>query len=732
MRRCRSKAQCWKNGYIVTPSRSYAGADSPVPRDVTAILRPRTVAVIGASATRSAQGNHVIGNLLRARFSGRIIPIHTTATQINNLPAVGSIAALPADVDVAVVAIPAASVATCLAELEQAGVRSAVVFSNGFTPAQEQDFRRISDASAMTIHGPNCMGLIDLHEAMPLYPATITAKARPGNVALIAQSGSAAISVMNSSCFGISSVVTVGSEFQVTAPDYLRFFATDDRTVVIGVVLESIRHPEEFADAVAQIYAAHKSLAVLKVGRSEMGNRAVQAHTGAMISRSEAYARFFARCHVPAASDYDELIATLECLSTTPRTARGNRIGIVGISGGETALACDIATDLGIPLARFGPETRARITATLPGATGSNPLDLGATVNHTPDQDRPAISAILEDPNVDALVFVQDAQATLTQTMLNNYTPNILEYGKHAGRTEKPVVLISPSAENTHPHIHEMLANDGVPVLRGLRSGLIALRNLGIAGRRSLTKNQPERARVPRAAAGEIRAELVGLTGPVPADLTRKIVSTYDIPIVRSAIVKDIETALVEAADIGYPLVVKIASPDIAHRSNIGGVELGIADAAALREALARIGACVAAASPQARISGFELQEYLVDHIEAMVGFVAAPPFGSLLTVGTGGTMVELQSDRCVDLCPLTSERAAEMIAATRLGAALSGYRNLIPNTDITPLARLTANLSELAADMSGHLAECDLNPVLVRKGTGEVRVVDALLVATC
>ena len=702
-----------------------------MPRNVGAIMRPRTVAVIGGSSTRTAQGNHVIGNLQRAGFAGRIIPVHPNAAEINNLPAVNSIAALPADIDVAVVAIPAARVAECLAELEQTGVRSAVVFSNGFTPAQEQDFHRVSDTSAMTIHGPNCMGLIDLHEAMPLYPATITAKARPGKVALIAQSGSAAISLMNSSCFGISTVVTVGSEFQVTAPDYLRFFATDDRTAVIGVVLESIKRPAEFADAVNQIYAARKSIAVLKVGRSEVGNRAVQAHTGAMTSRSEAYVRFFVRHHIPTASDYDELIATLECLDTTPRTARGSRVGFVGISGGETALACDIAADLGVPLARFGTETRARITAALPGAAGVNPLDLGATVNHTPEQDRPAISAILEEPEVDALVFLQDAQATLTPTMLNNYTPNIIEYGKHAGRTEKPVVLISPSAENTHPRIHEMLVNDGVPVLRGLRPGLVALRNLATIGQRRLARKQQEPAHRPRPVAEEIRGILAGLSGPLPVSLTRKILAAYDIPVVRSATMPDIETALLEAAHIGYPLVVKIASPDIPHRSDIGGVELGVADPDALHAAVARISACVAAAMPQARIIGFELQEYLVDHVEAMVGFIAAPPFGALLTVGTGGTMVELQGDLCVELCPLTSERATEMIAATRLGAALGGYRNLIPETDTTPLARLVANLSELAADMSARIAECDLNPVLVRKGTGEVRVVDALLVAT-
>jgi acetyltransferase len=313
--------------------------------------------------------------------------------------------------------------------------------------------------------------------------------------------------------------------------------------------------------------------------------------------------------------------------------------------------------------------------------------------------------------------------------MLNNYTPNIIEYGKHARRTNKPVVLISPSSENTHSRIHEMLANDGVPVLRGLRPGLVALRNLGIAGQRHSAKRQQEWVQRPRPLAAEIRTELTGLSGPLPASLTRKLLATYDIPVVRSAIVLDIETAVVEAAAIGYPLVVKVASPDIAHRSDIGGVELGVTNTAALREALARISARVTATMPEARITGFELQEYLVDHIEAIVGFVAAPPFGALLTVGTGGTMVELQGDRCVDLCPLTSERTTEMIAATRLGAILSGYRNLIPKTDVTQLAQLAAKLSELAADLAANITECDLNPVLVRKVTGEVRVADALMV---
>lgn len=701
-----------------------------MPRDVSAIMRPRTVAVLGASATRRTQGNQVIGNLQRAGFKGRVIPVHATAETIDGLPAVNGIGRLEPGIDVAVVAIPASGVAAALSDLARAGVAASVVFTNGFSPEEASAVRAVCDTTAMAVHGPNCMGLIDVHEAMPLYPATITAKLRPGRVALVAQSGSAAISLMNSSSFGVSTVLTMGSEFQVTAPDYLRFFARDERTSVVGVVLESIQHPEEFEAAVAEIYSAGKSLAVLKVGRSAVGNLAVQAHTGALISRSDAYDRFFARCQVPVVNDYDELIATLECFDATHRRPAGGRIGIVGISGGETALACDLAADLGIKLAQFGSATRQSLAASLPGASGLNPLDLGATVNHTPEQDRAAIDAILRDPDVDMLMLVQDSQASLTPTMLNNYTPHILEYGQLTQRSAKPVVIVSPTAENTHPRIHEMMAGYGVPVLRGMRAGMVALRNLGLLGQaRTGTSMRPRPAVNP--AAATLRSEIAGLSGPLPAALARRVLEAYDIPLVRTALVRTAEEALQRAEAIGYPLVLKIDSPDIAHRSDVGGVALGIADSDTLREALDRMVKAVQAAAPDAAITGFELQEQLLDHAEAMVGFVAAPPFGAVMTIGTGGTMVELLADSQVELCPVTPERAREMLAETRLGAYLGGYRKLTLPTDTGPLARLAANLSRLAADLGDLITECDLNPVLVRRQSGEVRVVDALMSVT-
>jgi acetyltransferase len=213
-------------------------------------------------------------------------------------------------------------------------------------------------------------------------------------------------------------------------------------------------------------------------------------------------------------------------------------------------------------------------------------------------------------------------------------------------------------------------------------------------------------------------------------ELCNRILRQYDIPLVRSAIAVSADAAVKHADSIGYPLVVKVASRDIAHRSDIGGVQRGISDVRALRDATARIAQNVREAVPDARIDGFELQQELTDHIEALAGFIAAPPFGALMIVGTGGTMVELYSDRAFRLAPISPMQARDMIASTRLGRLLGGYRNLVPRTDVGAFADLLARLSRIASDLSGKIAECDLNPVLIRKGTGEVVVADSLFLA--
>ena len=697
------------------------------------MLRPRTIGVLGASAARKTQGNGVIFNLRKAGFSGTIIPIHPAAEIIDGLAVAPSIDALPKDTDLVVVAIPASNVTDALRKLDEVGIGSAMVFTNGFNAQEESGLRQFAGASRITIHGPNCMGVINFSNGVVLYPSLISDRVKKGNVGLIAQSGSAAISLLNSTSVGFSKVLTMGSEFQVTAPDYMRWFAADDETKVIGIILESIKDPDAFASAVETLHDARKPVIALKVGRSDSGGRAVQAHTGAMLSPSDAYDCFLKKLNVPTVTDYDELIASLECFSVCGGTTSGLRLGIIGISGGETALACDLATEIGLEIAIFTEETVTTISSALKGATGQNPFDIGATVQHTMELDKNAIKTILADPNVDMVIAVQDAQGALSPSSFGRYMGYVEAYGQLGQASGKPLVVVSPSAENTHPQIFEMLLPYQVPLLRGLRSGLVAMRNFGQYGA-TMAKHKGARQRPaklgPNQRAASLHEELSRFSGPIPWELAAALLSAYEIPIVRSGFVRTTEEALDAAKRIGFPLVLKIASPDIPHRSDVGGVELGIDDVDALRRAVDHMLKKVRAAVPQARIDGFEMQEQLTSWIEVVVGFSAARPFMPLTIVGTGGTLVELRKDRAVGLSPISEPEAMSMIDETQLGKLLGGYRNLIPRTPLDALAKVVSRISQLAVDFSDGLSECDINPVLVRPGSGEIRVVDALFIA--
>jgi acyl-CoA synthetase (NDP forming) len=702
-------------------------------RDVSSLVRPKTVAVVGASAKRMSQGNVVIENLNKWKFPGTVIPVHPSADMIEGLPALRAIGDLPPDVDTAVVAIPAASVLESLIALEQANVRSAIVFANGFSAEEEAKIRAFGATSKIAIHGPNCMGLVNFPDSVPLYPARPSLRIRSGRCSLIAQSGSAAISVMNSISVGLSKVVTVGSEFQLAASDYLAWLASDEATDTVAIVAESIKDPVDFAEAVERIRVAGKGLVVLKVGTSELGSAATKAHTGALITSRDAYDRFFAECGVGVVHDYDELIACMECFSQARPSGGKGGVAIVGISGGQTALACDIAEQAGVMLARFETKTSEAVRSFLPGNSGENPVDLGATVQRELRKIPEALRAVLADSSVGALALLQDAQISLNPYGLESYKEFIGIYAEVGKQAAKPVVVVSPTSESLHEHIVTVLSEAGIPLLRGLHAGLIAIGNLGIgqighAGRwaRMHRQNRPFYNSV----ADDLRQELCRVSGTVPPELCVRVLKAYGLPFVRSVVVKDAGEAMERAHEVGFPMAVKIASPDIVHRSDVGGVILGIGSRPELENATARVAANVAAAAPQARIDGFELQEQFQADAEAMIGFAATPPFGSLIVVGTGGTMVELQADRAVRLAPIEIDDAAGMIEATRLGKLLAGYRNLMPKTDTSKLADLVVRTSRLAADLGDLVTVCDLNPVLVRKGSGAVCLVDALMLS--
>lgn len=696
------------------------------------MVRPRSVAIIGASAKRITQGNVVIANLKDWGFKGAIHPIHPQAKEIDGLAAVQSVAELPRDTDLAIVAIPAAQVKPLLDELEDNRVRSAIVFSNGFSRDDERAIRDLSSRSRLIVHGPNCMGLVNFTDAIPLYPSRPSKRLRAGKVALIAQSGSAAISIMNSTVVGLSKVVTVGSEFHVSAADYIRWLADDDSTRAIGVVAESIKDPVAFAVAAEAVHAAGKSLVVLKVGRSTVGMAATQAHTGALVSDVDAYDDYFSSTNIVTARDYDELVAALECATMTRRMVGGTGIGIVGISGGQTALACDIAETSGIQIASFGEATRQRVRQALPGSSGANPIDFGATVNVEDRKVPDAIAAVFADEDVGAVIAFQDTQESLNPATLDSYRSVLGVYAAAGASAEKPFVVISPTSENVDPSVRELLAKNGVPLIRGLTPGVRAVGSLrygrpGPAGAWAGARSADRPPFHPQAT--EFRDEISRHSGALGPELAFRLLREYGLPVVKSCVVKDASEAVARAGEIGFPMAVKVASRDIQHRSDVGGVVVGVADFEGLRQAIARIAENVARGAPSAVIDGYELQEQVLDAVEAMAGFTTAEPFGPLVVVGSGGILVEVIADRAARLAPFDQTAALDMVSGTKLAKVLGGYRNLMPPTDLSQLADVAMRLSRMASDLRGAMVACDINPVLVSKGSGAVRIVDALCV---
>jgi acetate---CoA ligase (ADP-forming) len=695
---------------------------------IEAILRPRSVAVIGASAGRHTLGNQVLQNLRRFGFEGQVTCVHPRASSIEGWPAVPAIADLPADLDVAMVSVPASGVTSVLADLDAAGCRAAVVPAAGFAGQELADLEEASSRLRIRFNGPNCLGVLSVAARAPLWTPSFRMDYPTGNVAIVSQSGSAAISVTTSPGLGWSRVVSSGNETSITTADYLNWLADDEATDAVGLVIEGIKDAPAFAAAVHRMHEAGKPVVALKVGRTPQGSRAAQAHTGVLISNYDGYQAFFRRIGVPAVHDYDDMVCSLQAFAARPaRTCRGTTIGVLAISGGQSALACDLAIENGLDLADFTDQTASRLRTALPDITGRNPVDIGATVGAERRRPADALQAILDDPGVDSVLVIQDAHERLALWPEHTYLDHVRTVVTISRTADKPIVLASSASAGIHPMLQELVDDSPVPFVRGLRAGVTALRSLG----RWQPDAAPGRALAQPAELPELRAELAGASGPLGYDLTRRIMAAYELPVVASELAADAGAAVALARRIGYPLVAKIASPDVPHRADVGGVVVGIHDDEELRQAIARIGDRVARARPGLRIDGFELQPQLAAGTEALLGFTVEPPVGAMIVVGTGGSLAELVRDRGADLAPVSLDEAVAMVGRTELGRVLGGYRSLVVATDIRPLARLVRQIASMAADLQDLVSAADFNPVFVTSPSGEVRIADALFIAS-
>ena len=701
----------------------------PVSR-LSPLLAPRSVAIVGASPRENTLGNNVVVNLRRFGYAGRIFPVHPSAPEVAGLPAYPALAELPEPAECAVLAVPADKIAAALEEGAAHGLRAAVVFASGFAElgeegrARQRELQELCARTGIVLCGPNCLGLVNVHKRVSLYSSGIPEGMREGGLAIVSHSGSACIALSTLGRFGISYLVSVGNAAVLDIPDYLQYLADDSETKAVALFIETLRDPAGFARAMRAMHAAGKPVIALKVGRSAKGAAASAAHTGSLAGNWDAYQAYFRRHGVIAVDDFDELAELVELALKVRVPPQGNGVAVIAVSGGETSLVADLAERAGIDLPELAPETVARLRTVLPafGSIG-NPLDTtDRGVYDAQNVYSGSVRALADDPSVSLVAVVQDCSPGLSARGANNYRRIAQTVADAAREIAKPLVFFNTAAGGLHPHVTEPFAGTNVAVMQGARASLLAVSRL-FAHARFAPREEPQAL----AADLDWRERLATGT-PFTERESKAFLAAHGIAVTRETLARDARNAVQAAADIGYPVVLKVESPDLPHKTEVGGVRVGVADAAEVEAAFDEIIATARRHEPAARLEGVLVQEMVSGATELIAGLSRQEPFGMGVVCGAGGVLVELMRDSALDICPIDHAQAHALLASTRASRLLRGYRGR-PAGDAEAFAGLLARLSQLGAAYQDLLEAVDLNPVAVLPlGRGAI-VLDALVI---
>jgi acetyl coenzyme A synthetase (ADP forming)-like protein len=667
---------------------------------------PASVAVIGASSRAGSIGGELFRNILRGEFAGVAYPVNRSGEPVAGVRAYGSIAEIGEPVDLAVVCLPGDAVLEAAAEALRSGVRALCVVSAGFAETgpdgreRQERLLELVRASGARLLGPNCLGIA---VSGPRLNATFGPNALPaGNVGFSSQSGALGLAVLERAAergLGLSAFVSVGNKADVSSNDLLEYWEDDPNTDVVLLYLESFGNPRKFG-RVARRVARKKPIVAMKAGRTAAGARAASSHTAALAGSEAAVDALFHQAGVLRADTLEELLDLTSLLAAQP-LPRGNRVAIVTNAGGLGILCADACEAAGLSLPVLSGETVERLGSILPReASVANPVDmLGSAVASTYAE---ALPMLLRDPVVDAVIvlFVPPVMAGADEV-----AAAIARSVEEAGVEEKPVLACVISADGTPA---KLLSGSVAP----FSYPESAARALGRAASRAEWLRRPQ-GLVPKLADFDRHAarKLVedSSQGWLDPDLTRQLLSAYGLPLVSECRVTSTDDAVIAAAELGYPVVVKTAEAGV-HKTERGGVAIDLRDSEAVREAAQRIGAPLL------------VQPLVRGGVELLVGAVQDPVFGPLIALGPGGTLAELIGDAAFRLTPLTDIDARELVHTGKAGILLSGFRGAAP-ADREAVEDLLLRVSQLAEDFP-ELAELDLNPVIA--GPGGCVIVDA------
>jgi acetate---CoA ligase (ADP-forming) len=674
----------------------------PASTTLTAMLEARSVALVGASARPGSLGARMIAEVARSRSRPRTYLVNPRYDDIGGVPCLPRLADVPEPVDLVLLAVPDTALEEQLGMAARTQARSAVIFGSAYDPAGTTGLRdrlaAIATQAGMAVCGAGCMGFVNVSRGLRAVGYIEPDPVPSGPVALITHSGSVFSAMLRARRgFGFSLAVSSGQELVSTAADYARYALNLAETKVLALVLEAIRDAAALRSVLGRALAADVPVVLLSVGASEAGRTLVSAHSGALAAADGAWEALAGAYGVHRVHDLAELSDTLELFSAGRRCLAPAGIATVHDSGLERAHVADLAAELGVPFAPIGQETRNRLAAVLdPGLQPANPLDVWGTGRDIEPLFAECLSALTADPEVAAVALAVDLLPELDG---DEAYPRALLTA--ASGTGKPVAVLAGLPAAVDPAAAAWLRGAGVPVLEGTRTGLLALHHLLDHAKPRPLPPAPGPARDP--ARQQRWAGLLArgnLSGAVLFDLLRD----YGIPAVCARPARTRAEALAAAAEIGYPVVVKTDEPHIAHKSDVGGVRLGLGDPAAVGAAYddlaARLGPRVLVC--QTAAPGTELA----------LGLVRDPALGPLLVIGAGGVLIEIFSERAVVLPPITRSSAEAIPGRLRLAAVLAGARGQ-PPADLGAIAGAITGLSELACELGDVLAALDINPLI-------------------
>jgi len=694
---------------------------------LNSLFAPRSVAVIGASSDQRRFGGRPIQYLIEAGFEGDIYPINPNRPEIQGIKAWSSILDVPGPVDLALLAVGPEATLQAVEDCISRGVRAAICYGAGFAETGQEGQARqvrlveIARAGGMRLLGPNCMGALN---APARFYGTFASALEdgvppPGRISIASQSGGYGGYLLRHLFLrglGVAQWVTTGNEADIDVGEALHWMAGQDNNDVLVAYIEGLHSRDNLIAAFELARARRKPVVVMKVGRTSEGAIAAASHTASLTGQDQVYDALFEEYGVYRARTTDELLDVTSALAKG-RLPTGPRIGVISISGGVGVQIADFISDEGLELGTVPDHTQAALRDLVPACSPRNPIDMTGLVTTNHD---------IMEKTLDAVFAADSFDATLIFLGITGAAPSMarpLQDAISRAHARRPDQIVAVSVTCPPEMMHEYAAKGMLPFEDPSR----AVKALSALWRFRQHFAAPVLEPMIIPAAPPLAIPQGGRFDEASA---KALLAEHGIPSPREKLAKDAEEAERFANEIGFPVAVKVVSADILHKTEVGGVALGLADPAGVREAVTRMAQTIPAQAPEARIEGYLVSQMVTGGIECIVGVSRDEAFGPIVTIGLGGTLVELFKDTACALAPVSQERALALIGKLKSAPLLIGYRGG-PTHDLAAFAEAISRISVLAAQNAETIETIEINPLVVRPGSGGVVALDAVIETT-